>query len=329
MFISVLLAVFGAKSIYKPIEEMAKVINTIEHGGETRIGQLKSKDEVAMFAKQFNGMLDTLQEQRQQIQHASNVLEIKVEGRTRQLRKQKSNLQRHIRLLRQTREKLISKEKLAAIGELTAGIAHEINNPTAVILGNMDLLVAELQEHAKPVEQQTKLIIQQVYRIRAIINNLLQYSRPEDYQVISAKVDINDVVNDTLALVQHDLKLKKISLNLDLRATFTVGGNHQQYQQVLINLLVNAMNAQKSEGKVTVRTRNWRDQGVLMVVRDNGRGISEEVLPRIFDPFYTQTKSGTGLGLYVSRGILNRYKAEILVLSREGVGSSFFIWFYC
>ena len=327
--LSVLLAVLGAKSIYKPIEAMAKVINTIEHGGEIRIGQLESKDEVAMLAAQFNGMLDTLQEQREQIQHAADVLEVKVEDRTRQLRKQKINLQRNIRLLKQTREKLVAKEKLAAIGELTAGIAHEINNPTAVILGNMDLLVEELGENVKPVEQQTKLIIQKVYRIRAIINNLLQYSRPEDYQIISAKVNINEVVNDTLALVQHDLKLRKIKLNLDLRATMPVSGNHQQFQQVLINLLVNAMNAQKNAGKITVRTRNWRDQGVLMVVHDNGRGISAEVLPRIFDPFYTQTKSGTGLGLYVSSGILNRYGAEILVRSRVGVGSCFFVWFYC
>ncbi|NQZ54185.1 MAG: cache domain-containing protein [Piscirickettsiaceae bacterium] len=329
VLISILLAVFGAKSIYKPIEAMAKVINTVEHGGEIRIGQLESKDEVAMLAQQFNGMLDTLQEQREQIQNSANVLEAKVEDRTRQLRNQKINLQRNLSLLKQTREKLVAKEKLAAIGELTAGIAHEVNNPTAVILGNMDLLVEELGENAKPVEQQTKLIIQQVYRIRAITDNLLQYSRPEDYQVASAVVNINEVINDTLALVQHDLKQQKIELNLDLRSTVSVSGNHQQFQQVLINLLVNAMNAQETAGMITVRTRNWRDQGVLMVVRDNGRGISAEALPRIFDPFYTQTKSGTGLGLYVSSGILNRYGAEILVRSRVGVGSCFFVWFYC
>ena len=149
------------------------------------------------------------------------------------------------------------------------------------------------------------------------------------YQVASDVVNINEVINETLALVQHDLKQQKIELNLDLRSTVSVSGNHQQFQQVLINLLVNAMNAQETAGMITVRTRNWRDQGVLMVVRDNGRGISAEALPRIFDPFYTQTKSGTGLGLYVSSGILNRYGAEILVRSRVGVGSCFFVWFYC
>jgi len=326
--IAVLLAVFGAKSIYKPIEAMAKVIKTIEHGGEDRIGQLDSNDELAVFAQQFNGMLDTLQAQRSQIQGAADDLELKVEDRTKQLKKQKIDLQQSIRLLKQTREKLVANEKLAAIGELTAGIAHEINNPTAVILGNMDLLVDELGEQAKPVERETELIIQQVFRIRSIINNLLQYSRPESFQEAWSDVDINNVVNDTLALVQHDLSRRKIRLNLDLRSKFMVKGNHQQFQQVLINLLVNAMNAQKKEGKITIRSRNWKDQGVLMVVKDSGRGIKQETLPRIFDPFFSQTSGGTGLGLYVSSGILNRFGAEILVRSRVGVGTCFYIWFY-
>jgi two-component system NtrC family sensor kinase len=328
ILLSVLLAVFGAKSIYKPIEAMAKVINTIEHGKEVRIGQLDSKDELAVLAQQFDAMLDKLQEQREQIQDAANLLEVKVEDRTHQLRNQKASLQHNLRLLKQTREKLVANEKLAAIGELTAGIAHEINNPTAVILGNMDLLIDELGDNAKLVEHETKLIFQQVYRIRAIINNLLQYSRPEDYQIVCTDVDIRHVINDTLELVQHDLSRRKIALNLDLKSTLLVDGNHQQFQQVLINLIVNAINAQDTNGHITIRTRNWRDQGVLMVVRDNGKGISAKALPRIFNPFFTQTKSGTGLGLYVSSGILNRYGAEILVRSRVGVGSCFFVWFY-
>lgn len=328
MGLSVLLAVLGAKSIYKPIEAMTRVVNTIQHGDDLRIGKLDSQDELAMLASQFDDMLNTLQEQREQIQNAADELELKVEDRTRQLLSQKINLQHNIRLLKQTREKLIASEKLAAIGELTAGIAHEINNPTAVILGNMDLLIEELGKNAKPVRQEVDLIIQQVYRIRSIINNLLHYSLPSDYQTSWSDVNINEVINDTLVLVHHDLDQRNIKLSLDLRSTEYVCGNHQQFQQVLINLIVNAMHALEADGKITIRTRNWRDKGVLMVVRDGGCGISEEALPRIFDPFYTQTKSGTGLGLYVSSGILNRYGAEILVRSRVGVGSCFFVWLY-
>jgi two-component system, NtrC family, sensor kinase len=323
-----LLAVIGAKSIYKPIGAMARVVDTIRHGDEVRIGKLESEDELAILARQFDDMLDTLQEQRTQIQNAADELEIKVEDRTRQLRNQKLDLEHNIKLLKQTREKLITSEKLAAIGELSAGIAHEINNPTAVILGNMDLLIQELDDNGVSVKRESELIIQQVYRIRSIINNLLHYSRPSDYQTTWSEVDINEVINDTRVLIHHDLDQRNIKLNFDLRSTFNICGNHQQYQQVLINLIVNAMHAQETDGKITIRTRNWKNKGVLMVIRDNGCGISKEAMSRIFDPFYTQTKSGTGLGLYVSSGILSHFGAEIMVRSRVGVGSCFFIWFY-
>lgn len=326
--LAVLLAVIGAKSIYKPIGAMAKVVNTVRHGNQVRIGELESEDELAILARQFDDMLDKLQAQRMQIQDAANELEIKVEDRTRQLQSQKLDLQHNIDLLQQTREKLIESEKLAAIGELSAGIAHEINNPTAVILGNLDLLIQELGKDGISVKQETDLIIQQVYRIRSIINNLLHFSRPSEYQAFWSDVNINEVINDTVVLVHHDLEQRNIKLNFDLRATKNVCGNHQQFQQVLINLIVNAMHAQDGEGKITVRTRNWRDEGVLMVVRDNGCGISSDKISRIFEPFYSQTKSGTGLGLYVTSGILNHFGAEIRVSSREGVGSCFFIWFY-
>lgn len=328
MALSSLIAVMVAKSIYKPIEVMTRVANKIQYDDNLRIGKLDSHDEVAILANQFDDMLDTLQEHREQIENAASELEAKVEDRTHQLLKQKLDLQDNIRLLKQTREKLVASEKLAAIGELTAGIAHEINNPTAVILGNMDILIGELDGNAEPVRQEIDLIIQQVYRIRSIIDNLLHYSLPFDYETSWSYVDINEVVKDTLVLVHHDLDQRNIKLNLDLRSTEKICGNHQQYQQVLINLIVNAMHAQEAMGKITIRTRNWRDKGVLLVVRDYGCGITPEALPRIFDPFYSQTKSGTGLGLYVSSGILNRYGAEILVRSRVDVGSCFYVWFY-
>ncbi|WP_120495878.1 HAMP domain-containing sensor histidine kinase [Kiloniella sp. EL199] len=320
-------AMLVARSIFKPIEAMANVISRVQKGDDLRIGWIKAKDEVATLANQFDALLDQLQYQRDQIQEGADELERKVDQRTSELQQRTKALERNIKLLERTREQLIAKEKLAAIGELTAGIAHEINNPTAVILGNMDLMTAELGEDAASVEQETRLIIQQVYRIRSIINNLLQYSRPSDFQNHPIAVDINQVVEDTRVLVQHDLDRKDVDLRLDLKAKHSVGGNHQQFQQVLINLIVNATNATDKNGTITIRTRDWKDQGVLLVVRDNGSGINPEVLPRIFDPFFTSSNSGTGLGLSVSYGILQRFQAEIEVRSRSGFGSCFYIWF--
>ncbi len=323
----VVIAMLVARSIFKPIEAMANVISRVQKGDDLRIGWIKAQDEVATLANQFDALLDQLGEQRDKIQLDADELERKVDQRTVQLQRRTEDLEHNIKLLERTREQLIAKEKLAAIGELTAGIAHEINNPTAVILGNMDLMTAELGENAASVEQETRLIIQQVYRIRAIINNLLQYSRPSDYQNHSMAVDINQVTTDTLVLVQYDLERKKVELKLDLQSTRRVGGNHQQFQQVLINLIVNAMNAISDQGSITIRTRDWNNEGVLFVIRDNGCGIKPAVLPRIFDPFFTQRNNGTGLGLSVSYGILKRFEAEIEVRSRVGVGTCFYIWF--
>ena len=175
------------------------------------------------------------------------------------------------------------------------------------------------------------MIVEQVYRVRAIINNLLQFSRPSDYLTVTVKVDTNRVIKDTLVLVRHDLGKKSIKVNLDMRASTLVEANHQQLQQVFINLIVNAINAMEATDKasvLTIRSRNWRDQGVLVSVRDNGCGIDPLVLPRIFDPFFTRSKGGTGLGLSVSYGILERYGAEIQVRSRVGAGSCFYLWLH-
>ncbi len=324
--ICVLLAVAGAKSIFKPIEAMARVIRKVQDGDNLRIGKLDSKDEVSVLAKQFDLMLDQLQQQKDIIQASADQLEIKVEDRTQQLQQKTIDLQEHIDLLKRTREQLVGKEKLAAIGQLTAGIAHEINNPTAVILGNMDMMMADLGKAGEPVKEEAELVIQQVYRIRELINNLLQYSRPSDYLSQVEKLDINKVISDTLVLVKHDLHTHQVRVALDLKADQLIGGNPQQFQQVLINLIVNATSAMGAAGRLTIRSRNWKDQGVLLTVKDNGCGIDEKILPRIFDPFFTKTKGGSGLGLSVSYGILQRFGGEIQVKSRQGQGSTFFVW---
>ena len=325
--LSVALAVAGAKSIFKPIEAMARVMRQVRFGREVRIGRLDTHDELSMLATQFDAMLDQLRAQQQQIRVDADQLEGKVAERTEQLQQRSIDLQQNIDLLNRTRQQLVGKEKLAAIGELTAGIAHEINNPTAVILGNMDLMMLELAEAGEPVKREAELIVEQVYRIRAIIANLLQYSRPSDYMAELSSMDLNRVVKDTLVLVRHDLAQKSIQLKLDLRANRLLRCNPQQLQQVLINLIVNAVNAmvgQGRPGKLTIRTRN-RGEGVMLVIKDNGCGIDSRVLPRIFDPFFTRTQGGTGLGLSVSYGILERFGGEITVRSRMGVGSCFFV----
>ncbi|TVQ71876.1 MAG: hypothetical protein EA373_03750 [Oceanospirillales bacterium] len=263
------------------------------------------------------------------IKQAADKLEQKVELRTLSLKRKTLELEKHIELLNATRAELFTKEKLAVLGELTAGIAHEINNPAAVILGHIDLIQSELGENSV-VQSEIDTVIEQVYRIRAIINNLLQYSRPGQVIDQMQPLDINAVVQDTLALVRYALDKKGIAIERDFGDLPSAEGNRQQVQQVLVNLLLNAANAMPSQGRIWLTTRPWQTEdgelGVQIQVRDEGTGMSEEVRQRIFEPFYTTRENGNGLGLSISRSLAKRYGGDIKVESVLGKGSQFTIY---
>ncbi len=154
---------------------------------EERIGELglNSKHELSQLATQFDNMLNQLQHRNEQIQEAAHELEAKVHSRTASLKEKTEQLELHIQLLNQTRDKLVINEKLAALGELTAGIAHEINNPTAVILGNVELIKFELGSDIDRVEEEVDAILAQIDRIRNITRSLLQYSRQGAFKMKS------------------------------------------------------------------------------------------------------------------------------------------------
>lgn len=316
--LATVIAVWGAKSIFKPVEIMAKVVRNTRVHSHQRIGQLASQDEIGELAHQIDDMLDRLEENQMRIQRSADELELKVQERTSELKEKNLRLQQSIDLLRKTRRQLAMAEKLAALGELTAGVAHEINNPTAVILGNMEVLIQELGEKGESVKVEADLIIEQVYRIRSIVDRLLQYSRPSDYSGQLQTLDVNQVVEDTLLLVRHELSRQYATLNKSLNATRCIDINRQELQQVLVNILVNAAHAIDEGGCIDVSTEDWGSIGVLVRVVDDGQGIDAKDLDRIFDPFYTQGKSdGTGLGLSVSYGLIRRYGGKIQALNRS------------
>ena len=329
MVLSALVAIRGAKSIFKPLEAMAKVVHATRAGQAQRIGQVASQDEIGELAREFDVMLDLLEERSRQVREWADQLETKVEERTAELQNKNADLLRTIRVLRETRQQLVVAEKLAALGELTAGVAHEINNPTQVMLGNLDVIIAELGAALEPVKNEVELIIQQIYRIQDIINNLLQYARPNEFAGYMTVVDVNALVVDTLKFVQHMRKGTNFSIDLDLNASSRVTINQQELQQVLVNIIVNAIHAvQDRGGKILVLSRNWDNRGVLVCVKDNGVGMDEEQLGRIFNPFYS-TKGqgqGSGLGLSVSYGLIRRYGGNITVKSKPGEGAEFTIW---
>ncbi|WP_299690083.1 cache domain-containing protein [uncultured Vibrio sp.] len=322
----------GARDLFAPIERIHKVIKLVQMGQDKRIGTLGLDDqhELALLATQFDKMLDLLHERNQEIQTAASELECKVHSRTASLKEKTEELELHIKLLNQARDKLVVNEKLAALGELTAGIAHEINNPTAVILGNVELMKFELGDDISRVDEEVHAIMEQIDRIRNITRSLLQYSRHGGVQDEVTWHHINPIVDESITLVKTGAKKKGIVYVSELNAKTSVEVNRNQLLQILVNLQMNAIHAMDGQGTLTIISEDWIENGVshgaIIHVQDQGCGIKEEQLQRIFSPFYTTKRDGTGLGLSVSQSILSQIGGEIRVESEVGKGSCFSIY---
>lgn len=331
MMLSVFIAVRGARQIFAPVAAMTRVVRETRSGNiDTRIGSFDSDDELGELATEFDAMLDKLDEHNRHILQAADLLESKVEERTRELSNKNVELLKTINLLRETRQQLVMAEKLAALGELTAGVAHEINNPLAVMLGNLDVLREELGDHTIPVENEIELIVEQIYRIQEIVGNLLWYSRPNDYSGFVSDIDVNQVMEETLILVNHKINTDMIRVHKQYEATTPVCLNHHELQQVLVNLIINAAHALDPNrgGNIYLNTKDWAGHGVVITVRDDGVGICNEDLGKVFNAFYTTRKSGegTGIGLSISYGLVKRYGGNLTVESNPGEGAVFRVW---
>ncbi|MBA2352577.1 MAG: cache domain-containing protein [Burkholderiales bacterium] len=319
--IGAVLSMKWAKAIFQPLERMNQTIVAV-HEGDTaaRVGDVTSRDEIGRLARHFDVLLDTLQQRNAELRRWADELDRKVADRTLELRRANQNL-------RDAQGQLIISEKLAAIGQLTAGVAHEINNPVAVIQGNLDVAREVLGAAASPVRNEMRLIDEQVNRIRLIVTKLLQFARPVDYAGYVEPVEIAGVISDCLVLVHHLLRKGDIEVVRKDQATRKIAINRSELQQVLINLIVNAIHAMPSDGggKLILETRD-QDLGAAISVKDTGRGIAPDDLPRIFTPFFTTKRHGTGLGLSISRSLVERYGGTITAASGNSGGAEFTVW---
>jgi two-component system NtrC family sensor kinase len=309
-----------ARTIFKPLEQMNATISAAESGDmNARTGAINSDNEIGRVAKHLDTLLDLVNQRNAELKAWANELDQKVAERT-------CSLQQANEKLHDTQRQLVMAEKLAAIGEITASVAHEINNPAAVIQGNLDVLREVLGNNAKPVAGEIKLIDQQVNRIQTMVTKLLQFARPTEYAGYVETVDVNALLDDSLILVRHHLNQAQVAVVKDEAAICTASINRNELQQVLINLIVNALHAMPQGGTLTLATQDWDNKGVSITVSDTGTGIPAENLQRIFDPFYTTKQGeGTGLGLSISYTLVARYGGSISVESEVGKGSSFTI----
>jgi two-component system, NtrC family, sensor kinase len=299
----------AAGRIFRPLERMTETMRRVESGEATaRVGPGTPADEIGRLATTLDHLLDTVDDKTRALQHWGDALDHKVAARTAELES--------------AQQQLVRSEKLAAIGQLTASIAHEINNPIAVIQGNLDLLRLTLGDGAAPVRDEIRLIDAQVERMRLIVTQLLQYARPNEYAGYVERLDAAEVVRDSLVLVRHLLERERV--RLDNRCVPghapRVAINRQELQQVLINLMVNAVQAMAEgtdrERVLTLALREAVDGAVCIEVADTGPGLDEATRAALFQPFFTTRRDGNGLGLWISRGLLERYGGELRAANR-------------
>ncbi|WP_231924746.1 cache domain-containing protein [Marivivens sp. JLT3646] len=315
--ISVPIFLRWAGRIFLPLERMTQTIERVEAGDLTARNRLDDQTgEIAQVAGHLDHLLDQLSERDKELREWGESLEVKVDERTRDLSDANQKLA-------QTTERLIMSEKLAAVGEITAGIAHEINNPIAVIQGNLEVARSQLGETAKEVKTEFDLIDDQVYRIGSIVSKLLQFARPNEYSGAANHITPSSVVRDCLVLTRHQIDAAGITTTTDITSDAEVVMARTELQQVVVNLILNAIHAMPQGGSLSLSVYD-QDSSVVIKVQDSGAGIPSDIVARIFDPFFTTKQAqGTGLGLSISQTLVTRAGGQITVESEVGIGSIF------
>jgi PAS domain S-box-containing protein len=245
------------------------------------------------------------------------------------LRRELADLREHERMrreLEETQRQLLQAEKIASLGRLAAGVAHEINNPLAGVLIYADILLKELKDDEQ-LRKDLEEIISQTLRCKQIVARLLEFSRQSlDERVL---FDVNEIIGHCVALLQHQSLFHNVEIIQDLASDLPqILGNPGELEQVFTNLIFNSTDAMEGKGRITISTiADWQAKQVILTFTDTGPGISPEVKEKIFEPFFT-TKPigvGTGLGLSIVYGVIHRHGGSIEVGSSSGPGATFII----
>jgi len=324
LFATVPLFLHWAGAIFRPLERMSDVIARVRGGDPAaRAGPVASKDEIGEVALHLDHLLDQVQERDAELRRWNEELNQRVEERARALQLTTTQLET-------TTRQLVMSEKLAAIGEITAGVAHEINNPIAVMQGNLEVIRQLMGAEAQQAQTEFRLIEQQMDRVSEIVTKLLQFAKPQEYAGYTEHYAVAGVISDTLPLVLHLLKKSTIEVEREDRAIRPIMMNRTELQQVLVNLIVNAIHAMPDGGRLGLRTFDSDmdgQDGVAIQISDTGTGMTPEVMRKVFDPFFsTKRREGTGLGLSISQMLTTRQGGKISVESEPGLGTTFTIW---
>jgi two-component system NtrC family sensor kinase len=303
---------FITSSITNPLRRMVLATERIARGDLNHQVEFEFRDEVGQLAKSFNQMTENLKVANENLIQWGKTLEKRVAERTREL----SEMQTH----------LLQSEKLASLGKMAAGVAHEINNPLTSILINTHLMLEKLEKKHDFFEN-LSLIADETSRCTQIVKGLLEFARQNPPQKVFT--NINDLIERTTQLLENQASFQNIRIIRELDASLpTIKLDKNKIQQVFWNLMLNACDAMPSGGQLLISDRLSPD-GKYIEVRfiDNGIGIPKENLNKLFDPFFTTKGSGTGLGLAVTYGIIEQHDGRIEVKSEVGQGTVFTLSF--
>jgi len=301
-------AVYMAMHVSTPIHQLVAATERIA-GGElgVRVPVARS-DEIGQLAASFNQMSEKLLQATHSIQSFARRLKEKVQEKTSELEKTQANL--------------VQAEKLASLGKLAAGIAHEINNPLTSILINSHLVAEQLQDKQE-FQENLDLIISETTRCSSIVRGLLEFSRQTEPQ--KECLNVNRLIEQTLSLLEKQLVLQNVHIARSLASDLpNVMVDANKLKQVFTNIILNAVDAMPAGGTLTIHTAKNHDGGqVEITFSDTGVGMDRQILNRVFDPFFsTKGIKGTGLGLAVSYGIVQQHNGAIGLESSPGKGTT-------
>ncbi|NMA69399.1 MAG: HAMP domain-containing protein [Desulfitobacterium sp.] len=220
--------------------------------------------------------------------------------------------------------RVIETEKMATVGLLASGVAHEINNPLAILSAHNEDLLDRLQEEELPspeeVQSILKIIAKQIERCKKVTSRLLHFARPDQEGL--KFMEVQPAILQTADFLRHSMKQKRISLKMDMEENLRTMGNENEWQQVILNIMTNAIDASPMDSELVIRVKKVNDS-ISVEVEDQGQGIPQQYLHKVMDPFFTTKPSGqgTGLGLFVTYGIIQKMGGKLHIDSREGEGT--------
>ena len=310
--IIIAISYFVTRSITSPLSEIVRVTKSIALGDLNHEIKVNSKDEIGQLAYSFNKMVASLRKMHLELEEWGNTLEQKVKERTKELAIMQNSL--------------MQSQRLASLGKLAAGIAHEINNPLGGILV-LSSLALEDMKNDDPHRDNLKEVIKQTLRCRDIVKGLLQFSRQEKGK--AEYIVINYVLVNTLSLIEKQALFHNIEVIKNFQEDIpSILGDDSQMQQVFMNIILNAVQAMKEVGELKIKTYHEpKNDMVIIEISDTGCGIPENLIDRIFDPFFTtkEVGEGTGLGLAIAYGIVTKHHGRMTVISKLNEGTTFTI----